>query len=197
MLASGDDGGVGQEVGISRPLGLLVVPTFLPGRLTPQLAPGLDSASRQTIVIHGRHDGATRLGAVLAVANRLAVADELALSDDEAVQAQGTEDEAVQAADAMGYPVVAKLLSRTITHKTDVGGVVLNLSSADAVRKAFEKMVATATEKRPDATITGIDISIFDTLLHVCPPERRASYVALNTFLANLVTSEMPLKMMR
>ena len=35
-----------------------------------------------------------------------------------------TADEAVAAADEMGYPVVAKLLSRTITHKTDVGGVV-------------------------------------------------------------------------
>ncbi len=35
--------------------------------------------------------------------------------------------------------------------------------------------------------VTGIDISIFDTLLHVCPPDKRASYVALNTFLANCV----------
>jgi MFS family permease len=35
--------------------------------------------------------------------------------------------------------------------------------------------------------VTGIDISIFDTLLHVCPPDKRASYVALNTFFANLV----------
>ena len=34
--------------------------------------------------------------------------------------------------------------------------------------------------------VTGIDISIFDTLLHVCPPDQRASYVALNTFFANL-----------
>jgi MFS family permease len=41
--------------------------------------------------------------------------------------------------------------------------------------------------------VTGIDISIFDTLLHVCPPERRASYVALNTFLANLVIFAAPL----
>jgi MFS family permease len=41
--------------------------------------------------------------------------------------------------------------------------------------------------------VTGIDISIFDTLLHVCPPERRASYVALNTLLANLVIFLAPL----
>jgi len=48
-----------------------------------------------------------------------------------------TADEAVAAADRLGYPVVAKLLSRTITHKTDVGGVVLNLEGAEAVRVAF------------------------------------------------------------
>jgi MFS family permease len=41
--------------------------------------------------------------------------------------------------------------------------------------------------------VTGIDISIFDTLLHVCPPERRASYVALNTLLANFVIFLAPL----
>ncbi|HEU0244215.1 MAG TPA: bifunctional acetate--CoA ligase family protein/GNAT family N-acetyltransferase [Candidatus Limnocylindrales bacterium] len=51
-----------------------------------------------------------------------------------------THDEAVAAADEIGYPVVAKLLSRTITHKTDVGGVALNLQNGDAVREAFERI---------------------------------------------------------
>ncbi|MFO8232485.1 MAG: bifunctional acetate--CoA ligase family protein/GNAT family N-acetyltransferase [Longimonas sp.] len=46
-------------------------------------------------------------------------------------------DAAVEAAEAIGYPVVVKLHSETITHKTDVGGVKLNLHSADAVRSAF------------------------------------------------------------
>ena len=48
-----------------------------------------------------------------------------------------TEDEAVAAAEAMGFPVVLKLHSFTITHKTDVGGVVLDISGAEAVRSAF------------------------------------------------------------
>lgn len=48
-----------------------------------------------------------------------------------------SEDDAVAAADGMGYPVVLKLHSETITHKTDVGGVQLNLKNADAVRGAF------------------------------------------------------------
>lgn len=47
-------------------------------------------------------------------------------------------DEAVERAEELGYPVVLKLHSRTITHKTDVDGVQLNLSNAEAVRSAYE-----------------------------------------------------------
>ena len=46
-------------------------------------------------------------------------------------------DEAVEIAEEIGFPVVIKLHSETITHKTDVGGVKLNLENAHAVRKAF------------------------------------------------------------
>ncbi len=49
-----------------------------------------------------------------------------------------TVDDAVAFADEMGYPVVIKLHSETITHKTDVGGVQLNLKNADAVRTAYQ-----------------------------------------------------------
>ncbi len=48
-----------------------------------------------------------------------------------------SEEEAVALADKIGYPVVLKLYSETITHKTDVGGVQLNLIDADAVRNAY------------------------------------------------------------
>lgn len=48
-----------------------------------------------------------------------------------------TEEEAVECAGHIGYPVVLKLYSHTITHKTDVGGVQLNLPHAAAVRDAF------------------------------------------------------------
>jgi acetyltransferase len=58
-----------------------------------------------------------------------------------------TEDEAVAFADRIGYPVVLKLFSETITHKTDVGGVQLNLQDADAVRNAWRKTQASVTEK--------------------------------------------------
>jgi acetyltransferase len=69
-----------------------------------------------------------------------------------------TADEAVAAADEMGYPVVAKLLSRTITHKTDVGGVCLNLRSADAVREAFERIRTSVTEKAGAEHFEGVTV---------------------------------------
>jgi acetyltransferase len=59
-----------------------------------------------------------------------------------------TEDEAVELAGTIGYPVVVKLQSPTITHKSDVGGVRLNLSSADAVRSAWRAIAAAVA--RPD-----------------------------------------------
>jgi acetyltransferase len=51
-----------------------------------------------------------------------------------------TVDEAVATAEEIGHPVVLKLHSRTITHKTDVGGVQLNLANSDAVRQAFRSI---------------------------------------------------------
>jgi acetyltransferase len=49
-----------------------------------------------------------------------------------------TEEEARRAADEIGYPIVVKIYSETITHKTDVGGVQLNLKNADAVGAAYK-----------------------------------------------------------
>jgi acetyltransferase len=58
-----------------------------------------------------------------------------------------TEDEAVTEADRVGYPVVLKLYSDTITHKTDVGGVRLLLQDAETVRKAYHAIKSSVTEK--------------------------------------------------
>ncbi len=56
-----------------------------------------------------------------------------------------TAAEAVKAAEGIGYPVVLKLYSETITHKTDVGGVQLNLGSAEAVDRAFRSIQDSVT----------------------------------------------------
>ena len=55
-------------------------------------------------------------------------------------------DEAVKCATAIGYPVVLKLHSHTITHKTDVGGVQLNIADAEAVRRAYRTIESGAIE---------------------------------------------------
>jgi acetyl coenzyme A synthetase (ADP forming)-like protein len=67
-------------------------------------------------------------------------------------------DEAVTAAEAMGYPVVMKIASPDILHKTDIGGVKLNLASADDVRDAFDLIMYRATRHMPDATIWGCQV---------------------------------------
>ncbi len=69
-----------------------------------------------------------------------------------------TPEEAVAAAEEIGYPVVAKLLSRTVTHKTDVGGVVLNLRNADDVREAFENIRDTVADKVGAEHFEGVTI---------------------------------------
>ena len=69
-----------------------------------------------------------------------------------------TADEAVGVAKREGFPVVMKIHSPQITHKTDVGGVMLNLSNEDAVRDAWDSMMKKAAERRPDATIVGVTI---------------------------------------
>ena len=57
-----------------------------------------------------------------------------------------TEEEAVECAERIGYPVVVKIYSETVTHKTDVGGVQLNLRHADAVREAYRNIEKSVEE---------------------------------------------------
>jgi acetyltransferase len=67
-------------------------------------------------------------------------------------------DEAVAAAEQIGYPVVVKLNSYTITHKMDVGGVQLNLPDADAVRAAYQRMVDSVTATAGAEHFNGVTV---------------------------------------
>ena len=69
-----------------------------------------------------------------------------------------TEDKAVKIANEKGYPVVMKIYSPDITHKSDVGGVALNITNEDMVRATFRNMIKTVKEKRPNAKIEGVTI---------------------------------------
>ncbi|MBD2209078.1 bifunctional acetate--CoA ligase family protein/GNAT family N-acetyltransferase [Nostoc linckia FACHB-104] len=57
------------------------------------------------------------------------------------------EEQAVECAEKLGYPVVLKLFSHIITHKTDVGGVQLNITDAEAVRRAYRAIESALQEK--------------------------------------------------
>lgn len=69
-----------------------------------------------------------------------------------------TPEEAAQVAREIGRPVALKILSHDITHKTDVGGVRLDLRTAEAVEEAARTMLATVTERRPDAKLDGFTV---------------------------------------
>ncbi len=69
-----------------------------------------------------------------------------------------TEHEAVAAAEAIGFPVVLKLHSFTITHKTDVGGVQLNLSGAEAVRGAFRAIESAVGQHTDPEHFQGVTV---------------------------------------
>lgn len=65
-------------------------------------------------------------------------------------------DEAARIAQDLTFPVVMKVESADILHKTDVGGVVLNISSSEAAAAAFEQIVTVVRLRRPEARIAGV-----------------------------------------
>ena len=69
-----------------------------------------------------------------------------------------SDEKAVEVARQCGYPVVLKIHSPQITHKTDVDGVALNLNSDQEIRDAYRQMVKTAAERCPDAEILGVTV---------------------------------------
>ena len=69
-----------------------------------------------------------------------------------------TENEAALLASQLGYPVVMKVLSPQITHKSDVGGVVLDITSEAEAREAFKRITQKAKEHDPDAEILGVTV---------------------------------------
>jgi len=67
-------------------------------------------------------------------------------------------DEAVKLAEQMGYPVVMKIASPDIMHKTDVGGVKVGLKSKDEVSAAFSSIMENSKKAVPDAKIYGVEV---------------------------------------
>jgi len=67
-------------------------------------------------------------------------------------------NEALVAAESLGFPVAMKIESPDIVHKSDVDGVRLNVANAQAVRGAYKDLLAAVQERRPNARVTGVTI---------------------------------------
>ncbi|MCX8208390.1 MAG: acetate--CoA ligase family protein [Sulfolobales archaeon] len=67
-----------------------------------------------------------------------------------------TKEEAAEIAEKIGYPVVLKIVSPDIVHKSDVGGVKVNISSEQEVRKWFEVIMSNVRSRAPAARVSGI-----------------------------------------
>ena len=72
-----------------------------------------------------------------------------------------TEDAAVKAAEKIGYPVVLKILSPDVIHKSDVGGVLININTSDEVRKGYQSIVKNVQKHKSNARIKGIFVEEF------------------------------------
>jgi len=66
--------------------------------------------------------------------------------------------DAAEKAEAMGYPVVLKIASPKILHKSDIGGVVAGLKNAEEVQKSFREIIDRARRFLPDAPLHGIEV---------------------------------------
>ncbi|MFQ5538634.1 MAG: GNAT family N-acetyltransferase [Gemmatimonadota bacterium] len=75
-----------------------------------------------------------------------------------ATYAAATPSEAAQVAARIGGPVALKILSKDLTHKSDVGGVILNLEGPGLVERAARQMLERVKEAQPDATIEGFSV---------------------------------------
>lgn len=67
-------------------------------------------------------------------------------------------EEALRHSAAIGYPVVLKIASDDITHKSDAGGVKVGLNNDDEVSRAFEEIMTSCRDKFPQARITGVTV---------------------------------------
>ncbi len=73
-----------------------------------------------------------------------------------AIAVAETEEEAVKAAKKIGYPVVLKIVSPQVLHKSDAGGVIVGVDGDEGVREGYKKIIENVKRNVPEAEITGI-----------------------------------------
>jgi len=85
------------------------------------------------------------------------VAELLGLQMPRSILARGIED-AIRAAETIGYPVVMKIVSKDIVHKSDAGGVALDLVNEEEVVDAYQAILRSCRDYAPDAVIEGVEV---------------------------------------
>ena len=122
-----------------------------PASLTQQAEPDVEGARLiiESALAQGRHTLTEVESKSLLASFQIPVAQTLIARD---------ATEAMLMAQQMGFPVVMKINSQQISHKSDVGGVRLGLSSGQAVRGAFMGMMAEVHKHQPDAKLDGVVI---------------------------------------
>lgn len=113
----------------------------------------IDQAVARSVLDHVRADGRSALNSD--ESSRLCAAYGIAMPGEGLATSAG---EAVRLADGLGYPVVMKIASPDILHKTDAGGVLVNLTAAEGVVAAYDTIIANALAYKTDADIQGVQI---------------------------------------
>lgn len=114
----------------------------------------MDASRVQRVV-----DGARAEGRVFLLAHE---AQEVMLAAGISIPQSGVArklDQAIRYAEQIGYPVAMKVVSKDIVHKSDIGGVALDLEDKDEVVDAYEAILQTCREQRPSARIEGVEVS--------------------------------------
>ena len=126
--------------------------TEAPPALLPHLRPDLDAIKVivKTALVAGRE--------MLTELEAKAVLDACRIAIVPTQRVAGIPDAAALAAQSMGYPVVLKILSDDISHKSDVGGVALNLQNESEVHNAAATMLERVKHERPEARIQGFTV---------------------------------------
>jgi acetate---CoA ligase (ADP-forming) len=123
-------------------------------KVVPEIASSSTAAARATLERSLKNADGAALDEV--ASKKLLKAYGIPVSKEEVVQ---TAADAVKVAKKIGFPVVAKVVSAEILHKSDIGGVVLNLNSAAEVRKAFNDIAARVSKLKGKPKLDGILIA--------------------------------------
>ncbi|MDD5014686.1 MAG: acetate--CoA ligase family protein [Atribacterota bacterium] len=67
-----------------------------------------------------------------------------------------TEEEVLQIAKKLGFPLVMKIVSPDIMHKTDIGGIEMNISNLAQIKKAYKNIICSIRKNKPEARIKGV-----------------------------------------